>query len=588
MECNSLRPPIKQTNAALFSAILRRQTQSIRILVVHDAQLGSKKNLRNALGKKRVRQTFLAALGESHAGDIANGTILSAVVPDYLSILYQALGTSDFELVQDFLNFDISVKHKLCDSIHDFIKGKYCEKGHLFAALKLLVDSGANINERNASGESLVHIAVKSLDADLLHALLQAGADIHAKDDQKATPFHRLVQTCAYNNPSYTLQQLVSFGADVRTQDSAGRTPLHLLAGNDPVNAAAFGKSNYHMLGEDAIRPLLVELIDAGADVNATGPSNWTSLHYICHEYGREGFIQPLVRAGANVNAKDIAGQNPLHCSIHRNRSTKLVEEFIANGATVNVQDVNHRTPMDVLLEEFGREGPYHKAIHNINALTSAGADFDVTHRDSCGRTLLYKAILTSDEELTELLVKRGEDINEKDEEGRTALHIAFALATDNELISDFWKPPDKSRIIVGSKSRMALCGVLLDLGADVSAKTTNGLTVLHIAADAGINGLIERLAVLGAGLDERDHLGRTPLYLAAAQGYRYTVRALLKSGANARIRDQAGVSPLKRVSEGTYATSDPTARLLCAHLQGLGSLSSCRCNHGTDHVGDF
>lgn len=180
----------------------------------------------------------------------------------------------------------------------------------------------------------------------------------------------------------------------------------------------------------------------------------------------------------------------------------------------------------------------------------SAGAHFDATHRDSCSRTLLYKAILTSDEELAELLVKCGEDINEKDEEGRTALHIAFALATDNELISNFWKPPDKSHIIADSESRMDLCGVLLDLGADVSAKTTNGLTVLHIAADAGVYGLIERLVALGAGLDERDHLGQTPLYLAAAQGYRFTVRALLKSGANARIQDQACVSPLRHASK--------------------------------------
>ncbi|UKZ64975.1 uncharacterized protein TrAtP1_006178 [Trichoderma atroviride] len=498
MECDSLRPPVKKINAALFSAILRRQAQSIRILVVHDAQLVGKKNLRKALSKKKVRQTFLAALEESHAGDKTNETILSAVVPDYLSILYQALGTGDFELVQDFLNFDVSVKHKLCDGIHNFIKEKYCEKEHLSAALKLFADSGANINERNASGESLVHIAVKSLDADLLHAL-----------------------------------------------------------------------------------------IDAGADVNATGPSNWTSLHYICHGYGREGFIQHLVRAGANINAKDIAGQTPLHCSVHKNWSTKLVEELIANGASVDIQDTDHRTPIDILLEELGREGPYYKAIYQINALMSAGAHFDVTHRDSCGRTLLYKAILSSDKELTELLVKRGADINEKDEEGRTALHIAVALATDNELISAFWKPPDKSRIVAHLWLRKNLCGVLLGLGADASAKTTNGLTVLHIAADAGIYRLIERLVALGVGLDERDHLGRTPLYLAAAQGYKYAVRTLLKSGANARIRDQAGISPLRRASKGTHATSNSTARILCAHLQGDDLLSECSCEYGKLHISD-
>lgn len=588
MGCDSTRPPTTQTNAALLSAILLRQTPSIRILVVHGVWVDSKRNLRNILRKKRVRQTFLAALEEIHAGDKTDGAILSKVVPDYLSVLFQALGAGDFDLVQDFLNFDVSVKHMLCDNIHDFIKESYCEKGHLFSALKFFVDNGANINERNASGESLVHIAVKSLDADLLHALVLAGADVDAKDDQKLTPFHRLVQMASHASPSYTLQQLVSFGADACAKDSEGRTPLHLIAGNDAVNSAGFKKSQYlhSVKREDAMRPLLVELIDAGADVNATNPSEWTSLHYICHEYGREAFIQDLVRAGADINAKDSMGQTALHHSVESTRSRKLVEELIANGATIHAKDTKHRTPIDIILEDFEREGLYPETIYDIEALISAGAHFDVTRRDSCGRTPLYKATLAGDKRLAELLVRHGADINEKDEEGRSALHIAFALATNNELISDFWKLLGKGRIIADSESRMEFCGVLLDLAADVSAKTITGLTVLHIAADAGIYGLIERLVALGAGLDERDHLGRTPLFLAAAQGYRYAVDTLLKSGANARIGDQAGISPLKRASEATYATSDSTARLLCAHLQGLDSSFSCQCKYGKGHVG--
>ncbi|KAM0460010.1 hypothetical protein ACHAO4_002138 [Trichoderma viride] len=422
----------------------------------------------------------------------------------------------------------------LCDNIHDFIKESYCEKGHLFSALKFFVDNGANINERNASGESLVHIAVKSLDADLLHALVLAGADVDAKDDQKLTPFHRLVQMASHASPSYTLQQLVSFGADACAKDSEGRTPLHLIAGNDAVNSAGFKKSQYlhSVKREDAMRPLLVELIDAGADVNATNPSEWTSLHYICHEYGREAFIQDLVRAGADINAKDSMGQTALHHSVESTRSRKLVEELIANGATIHAKDTKHRTPIDIILEDFEREGLYPETIYDIEALISAGAHFDVTRRDSCGRTPLYKATLAGDKRLAELLVRHGADINEKDEEGRSALHIAFALATNNELISDFWKLLGKGRIIADSESRMEFCGVLLDLAADVSAKTITGLTVLHIAADAGIYGLIERLVALGAGLDERDHLGRTPLFLAAAQGYRVRV-ALIDDGVN-------------------------------------------------------
>ncbi|KAK4074996.1 uncharacterized protein Triagg1_4660 [Trichoderma aggressivum f. europaeum] len=518
MRSKSIRPPSDQIDSALLSAILCCRTESIRILVAHGAQVHTEE-IENALRKKKFRQTFLAALKGNHAVEETKEIVLSAVVPDYRLIFNKAIGTGDFELALDFLNFDVSVKQKLCNiPLHDFFGGRYCKPDHLSAALQFFLDKGADINERNASGESLVHLAVQSRDIKLLHALVLAGADVEARDDQTFTPLHQLIRSISDDSSSCILQQLVSCGVDATATDSQGRTPLHLIAGKVEASASIRWSKTASDESEDVFTQLFVKLIDAGADANARSSSGWTSLHHMCYEHGREAFIQDLVRAGADINAKDGAGRTPLHHSVESVRTGNLVKELIANGAIIHIEDAQHCTPIDIVLEQLEANGLHSARFHHVNTLVSAGAQIDVTRRDSRGQTLLYKAVLAGDKKLAEFLVLHGADVNEKDEEGRSALHLAFSLATNEGLISNFY----------------------------VSAKTATGLTALHIAADAGIYGLIDRLVALGAGLDERDHLGRTPLYLAAAQSYTLVIRELLRSGANARIRDKAVVATAK------------------------------------------
>jgi ankyrin repeat protein len=330
---------------------------------------------------------------------------------------------------------------------------------------------------------------------------------------------------------------------------------------------------------------ILTELIAAGADINAKSHLGWTLLHCISDQYGHGELIQGIVRAGADVNAKDHAGLTPLHHSVGRARSRCLAKELIANGADIHAEDAKDRTPMDIVFEGYEDGWPYSKTCQDIDALASAGARLDTTRRDIHGWTPLHKAIIADTWTLAILCATHGADINERDERGRTALHIAFALSTSETLTSGFWEPlahPPTS----GSSERISLCSNLLKLGLDASAKTMTGLTALHVAADAGIYGPMERMVALGAKLDERDHLGRTPLYFAAAQGYKTVVYKLLSLGANARIRDNLGISPLQRACKGKYATSSATARILRAHLQGANE-SSCSCISETNHISE-
>ena len=134
-------------------------------------------------------------------------------------------------------------------------------------------------------------------------------------------------------------------------------------------------------------------------------------------------------------------------------------------------------------------------------------------------------AAMQGDADAVRSLVARGEDVNQAQGDGMTALHWA-------------------------ARNRDAsLTRFLLEAGADVGAETRIGpYTPLHLAARAGAGEVTELL--LGAGADPnaatRSSGGARPLHFAAEAGDARTVEALLDAGADPNAAETAwGQTPL-------------------------------------------
>ena len=100
----------------------------------------------------------------------------------------------------------------------------------------------------------------------------------------------------------------------------------------------------------------------------------------------------------------------------------------------------------------------------------------------------------------------------------------------------------------------------ILDSGADVNERTTEGKRALMMAASEGHADAVQLLIKHGADVDAVDSHNTTALIVAATGGYDDAVALLLENGANPLARDDSGGSPLVNA---IYFGHSQTVRLL-------------------------
>jgi uncharacterized protein len=176
-----------------------------------------------------------------------------------------------------------------------------------------------------------------------------------------------------------------------------------------------------------------------------------------------------------------------------------------------------------------------HRLLTLVLAVSVAGAA-------SSDRPPLYDAAVLNDRAKVDALLARDRSlVHARDRFGFTALHG------------------------VAGEHHSAMARLLIARGADVNARNDEGITPLHLAAWPEI---VDVLIQAGAQLEARDKQSRTPLMVNAADpGKLDAMQALLRHGVDVSARDARGRTALDIARDvAPVRGDDDKVRVLLGH----------------------
>ncbi|OEY86867.1 hypothetical protein BIY23_04545 [Wolbachia pipientis] len=215
--------------------------------------------------------------------------------------------------------------------------------------------------------------------------------------------------------------------------------------------------------------------------------------------------IDELIKKGVDVNMQDNNGETPLHFAIKYNKLT----EYRGGDSLSLPNKFIHRT---YLVKDI---------IDNSTAINTS-------LKDNNNNTYVHLAIKHStsdnkhDIDIIKYFIEKTDDINEKNNDGDTPLHIAAAKHGLQDIVE-----------------------CLIQKGADINEQNNNGDTPLHIAAKHGLQDIVKCLIQKDADINEQNNNGDTPLHIAAKHGLQDIVECLIQKGADINIVNNDQHTPL-------------------------------------------
>lgn len=167
-------------------------------------------------------------------------------------------------------------------------------------SVKKLINKGAHLEAktdmRGAHGnlgigsQTALSLASENGHLETVKALLDKGADVHAKDLNGSTSLHH----ASWRAHKDVVTELLKRGAHVNEKNNDNQTPLHLATEVRPVNEEDTKQAGVRHVN------VVKTLIDAGADIHAREKfQNSTPLHRASYYKHGQSVVKTLVEAGA-------------------------------------------------------------------------------------------------------------------------------------------------------------------------------------------------------------------------------------------------------------------------------------------------
>ena len=385
-----------------------------------------------------------------------------------------------------------------------------CSNGNASVVGRLL-KAGAKPNTALPTGETPLMTAAHTGKVDVVAALIARGADVNAKE---STMGQTALMWAIAEHHRDIVRTLVEHGADVHAHSDGGFSPFLFAARSGDIDTAKFliskgadfkdaAKDKTTALHVSVVRghiPFVKFLLDLGADPNNIDPG-YTALHWAAGTWESIFTHEYVFAPGAATLEHEwmVLGGVPAP------DKQDLIKALLAHGADVNARVV--RSPPR-----------YGSSLFHGNLLT--------------GGTPFYLATVTADLPTMRLLLASGADPKINANDGTTPLIMAVGLGrTDSETLIP------EARHIEAVK-------VCLDLGQDINGANAAGVTPMHAAAIAGLDGMVQYLFDHGAKLNTKNKKGETPTKIA--DGYEEASMLYTRPTTAALLRKLGGLAKVE------------------------------------------
>ena len=489
--------------------------------------------------------------------------------------LHSAVLNGRFEVARFLLDHGANTKLETeegATALHIMSPGEYNSEEHRVGIARLLLERGGDVNARSKNGCTPLHLAVFHGRLEVTRFLLEHGANAKLEIEGGETVLD-IASRSKYDSEEHRVgmvRLLLEHGGDINARNKNACTPLH--------SAVLYGRL-------EVVRVLL----DNGANAKLEIEEGATALHIVSpgkydSEKHRVGIVRLLLERGGDVNARNKNAFTPLHLAVFHGR-LEVVRVLLDNGANAMLETEEGATALHIV-----SPGKYDSEKHRVGIarlLLERGGDVNAR---SQAYTPLHLAVFNGRLEVARVLLDHGASTKLETKEGATALHIVSLGKYDSEehrvgMVRLFLEhggdvnARSKNTFtplhVAVFNGKLEVARVLLDNGANAKLEIEGGETALHIMSRGKYDseehrvGIVRLLLERGADVSARSKNAFTPLHSAVLNGRLEVARVLLDRDANAKLETKEGETALHIVSRGEYDSEEHRlgiARLLLEH----------------------